>query len=195
MPSYNPPSTGGGGGAVSSVAGKTGVVTLSSGDVSGDAPLASPVFSGTPSLPTATIGVTQSQWDLSTKLSTTAYADVAGERHFIVGQAGTISASETDLMDFVFVVPYNCTAIRMKAACQVAPTGAMSVQMRKSSAAGTATWSNLTNFVVSWTANQLAAAGTTPASPINLTEGDFLGASVSTGSGTNLAVILVVRPR
>lgn len=39
------------------------------------APLASPTFSGTPSLPTGTIGVTQVNGDNSTKLSTTAYAD------------------------------------------------------------------------------------------------------------------------
>lgn len=39
------------------------------------APLNSPTFTGTPSLPTGTIAVTQTQGDNSNKLSTTAYAD------------------------------------------------------------------------------------------------------------------------
>jgi len=39
------------------------------------ADLASPTFTGTPSLPTGTTGVTQSASDNSTKLATTAYAD------------------------------------------------------------------------------------------------------------------------
>ena len=39
--------------------------------------LASPIFTGTPSLPTGTVGVTQSQSNNSTKLATTAYVDTA----------------------------------------------------------------------------------------------------------------------
>ena len=41
------------------------------------APLASPTFSGTPSLPTATVGVTQSAADSSLKLATTAFVTTA----------------------------------------------------------------------------------------------------------------------
>lgn len=41
----------------------------------GGAPLNSPTFTGTPSLPTGTTGVTQSVGDNSTKLATTAYVD------------------------------------------------------------------------------------------------------------------------
>jgi hypothetical protein len=54
-------------GAVKSVAGKTGVVTLASGDVVGDAPLASPALTGTPTAPTPTTS------DNSTTIATTAY--------------------------------------------------------------------------------------------------------------------------
>lgn len=43
----------------------------------GLAPLASPTFTGTPSLPTAATAVTQAENDASTKLSTTAYVDRA----------------------------------------------------------------------------------------------------------------------
>jgi hypothetical protein len=48
------------------------------------APLASPTFTGTPSLPTGTTGVTQAIGDNSTKLSTTAYADRAAAAGFDV---------------------------------------------------------------------------------------------------------------
>ncbi len=50
-----------GSGAVTSVAGKTGVVTLTAGDVTGDAPLASPTFTGTPVAPTAAQGTNTTQ--------------------------------------------------------------------------------------------------------------------------------------
>ena len=41
------------------------------------APLASPTFTGTPTLPTGTIATTQAAADNSTKIATTAYADAA----------------------------------------------------------------------------------------------------------------------
>ena len=46
-------------------------------DVTGAAPLASPTFSGTPSLPTGTTGATQSAGNSSTKLATTAFVAAA----------------------------------------------------------------------------------------------------------------------
>lgn len=49
-------------------------------DLANYAPLASPAFTGTPSMPTGTTGTTQAANDSSTKLATTA---------FVVGQAGT----------------------------------------------------------------------------------------------------------
>ena len=83
-------------GAVTSVAGRTGAVTLAVADVSGAAPLesptftgtvtipsgasisgfaplASPTFTGTPSLPTGTIGVTQTAGNNTTAVATTAF--------------------------------------------------------------------------------------------------------------------------
>lgn len=69
--SVNLRAQGSGGGAVTSVAGKTGVVVLISGDVAGDAPLASPAFTGTPTAPTAAAN------DNSTKLATTAFVATA----------------------------------------------------------------------------------------------------------------------
>jgi hypothetical protein len=62
---------------VTSVAGRTGAVTLAVADVSGAAPLASPTFTGTPSLPTGTIGVTQTAGNNTTALATTAFVTAA----------------------------------------------------------------------------------------------------------------------
>ena len=56
---------------VTSVAGKTGAVTLVVGDVSGAAPLASPTFTGTPAAPTASAGTS------TTQLATTAFVTTA----------------------------------------------------------------------------------------------------------------------
>jgi hypothetical protein len=52
---------------VTSVAGRTGAITLAVADVSGAAPLASPALSGTPTAPTATLGTN------TTQIATTAF--------------------------------------------------------------------------------------------------------------------------
>lgn len=57
---------------VTSVAGKTGAVTLVVGDVSGAAPLASPTFTGIPAGPTAAPGTN------TTQLATTAFVTAGG---------------------------------------------------------------------------------------------------------------------
>jgi hypothetical protein len=62
---------------VTSVAGRTGAVTLAVADVSGAAPLASPSFSGNPSLPTGTTAVTQSAGNNTTAVATTAFVTAA----------------------------------------------------------------------------------------------------------------------
>jgi hypothetical protein len=62
---------------VTSVAGRTGAITLAVADVSGAAALASPTFSGTPSLPTGTTAVTQSPGNNTTALATTAFVTAA----------------------------------------------------------------------------------------------------------------------
>jgi trimeric autotransporter adhesin len=92
---------GGGGGAVSSVFGRTGAVAAASADysvgqVTGAAPLASPVFTGTPEAPTA------AALDSSVKLGTTAYADAAvavekSRAQTAEGQAAQKPANLSDL--------------------------------------------------------------------------------------------------
>ena len=61
-------------------------------DVTGAAPLASPVFSGTPSLPTGTTGITQTALTNNTTLATTAYADAAAGAA-VTGKQNTLTNS------------------------------------------------------------------------------------------------------
>jgi hypothetical protein len=61
-------------------------------DVTGAAPLASPTFSGTPSLPTGTIGITQTALTNNTTLATTAYADAAAGAA-VTGKQNTLTNS------------------------------------------------------------------------------------------------------
>lgn len=68
------------------------------------APLASPTFTGTPSLPTGTTAVTQSASDNSTKLATTAYVDAA------VSGAGSAT---TEMLQEVTVASDNATTFTL----------------------------------------------------------------------------------
>jgi hypothetical protein len=68
---------------VTSVAGRTGAITLAVADVSGAAPLASPTFTGTPAAPTATAGTS------TTQLATTAFVDTDNNAKVWVNLNGT----------------------------------------------------------------------------------------------------------
>ncbi len=85
-------------GAVSSVAGRTGAVTLSVADVAGAAPLASPSFSGVPS------GTTAAATDNSTALATTAFVKSQGyitsstaPVSSVAGRTGLIALAVSDV--------------------------------------------------------------------------------------------------
>ncbi len=81
---------------VTSVAGRTGSVTLAVADVSGAAPLASPTFTGTPTAPTpATV-------DNSTKLATTAWVMAQGfggssAVTSVAGRSGAVTLAVADV--------------------------------------------------------------------------------------------------
>ncbi|WP_288077329.1 phage tail protein, partial [Pseudomonas sp.] len=95
------------GGIATSVAGKTGAVTLAVGDVSGAAPLASPAFTGTPSAPT------QSNTDNSTKLATTAFVKsvVAGINTGVTSVAGKTGAVTLAVGDVSGAAPLDSPAL------------------------------------------------------------------------------------
>jgi len=82
---------------VTSVAGKTGAVTLDVADVSGAAPLASPTFTGTPSLPTGTIAVTQSPGNNTTAVATTAFVTAAVPAFASIAQLVEATSTSTSL--------------------------------------------------------------------------------------------------
>jgi hypothetical protein len=169
--------SGGGGGAPSGSAG---------GSLTGTYP--NPTIATIPSGATAT---TQAATDSSTKVATTAYV-MGKERAFVLGKAGAIGATETDAADFAFCVPYNCTILRMKATLTGAATGAMIVQLRTAAQPITTapTMGNVSSVLVTFANTNVLATAT--GFSTNLTEGDFLNFSCSTGSGTNLLVEVVV---
>ena len=85
----------------------TGTVTIPSGaSISGFAPLASPTFTGTPTLPTGTIATTQSAANNTTAVATTAYVDNA-----VVSAAGSgldkVTASVGDGTATSYTVTHN----------------------------------------------------------------------------------------
>jgi hypothetical protein len=82
---------------VTSVAGRTGAITLAVADVSGAAPLASPTFTGTPSLPTGTTGVTQTAGNNTTALATTAFVTAAVPAFATTAQVVTGTSTTTAL--------------------------------------------------------------------------------------------------
>lgn len=81
---------------VTSVAGKTGAVTLAVADVSGAAPTASPTFTGTPAAPTAAVGTN------TTQLATTAFvqAEIANDAPTIA-QYNALAARVTALENII----------------------------------------------------------------------------------------------
>ena len=83
---------------VLSVAGKTGMVTLTVTDVAGAAPLESPILTGTPTAPTAAVGTN------STQLATTAFVKAQGYITAsqapvlsVAGKTGVVTLAVTDV--------------------------------------------------------------------------------------------------
>lgn len=190
VPHVSGQNAGGGSSSVTLPIAESDVTSLVS-DLALKAPLASPTFTGTPSLPTGTTATTQTATVSNTTLATTAYV-MAKERAFVLGKAGAIGATETDAADFLFIVPFDCTMLRMKSTLRTAASGSAAVQLR--TAAGpitnTVTWGNVASFVTTFSSGNYVAV-VDPAN-VNASEGDVLGFSVGTGSGTDLLVEVVV---
>lgn len=114
------------------------------------------------------------------------------ERAFLFGKAGAIGATETNAADFPFIVPYAATMKRVKVVTATAASGAMTVQVRKAAAPGTAvpSYSDVTGFVATF-ANGSQIATFTLGTAVAVSEGDLLNFSAATGSGTNMMVEVV----
>jgi hypothetical protein len=157
------------------------------------APKASPTFTGTPAAPTASATTS------TTQIATTAMvqaAILAGVEHAaILTIGGVISPTMTDAADFYFVVPFNATLKRMKATVKAPVTGSCAVKLRSAAAAITTppTFGDVTGFTCTFSSGNVLA--TVSPSTVNVGEGDFLGLSVTTGSGVNLLVEVVLVAR
>ena len=92
---------------VTSVAGKTGAVTLAVADVSGAAPTDSPTFTGTPSLPTGTTAVTQAAGNNTTAVATTAFVQQE------VPAASTTAAGKVELATNAEVIAGTSTTLAL----------------------------------------------------------------------------------
>jgi hypothetical protein len=116
----------------------------------------------------------------------------AGERAILIGKAGTLPSTGTDIADVYMPVPYACTMKRMKVTAK-GVTSALAVQLRTASAPGNepVTWSDVSGFNVTF-ASTNAIKVVDPAD-VAAAEGDFLGFSITAnGSGTDLVVEVVI---
>lgn len=165
--------------------------------------LASDAAAGTASRRTLGTGATQACAGNDSRLSDTRtptdgsvtlakIVEAAKVRALAFGKAGSISATETDAADFLVPIPFDCTVLRMKVTCKTAPGGSMAVQLRKSTNSGSS-FADVSGFVVTFSAS--AKIAVVDPSNADLSEGDILNFSASTGSGANLLVELVLIPR
>jgi hypothetical protein len=121
----------------------------------------------------------------------TAWVDA--ERVLTLGIGGTIAGTVTDGADFIVQIPFDMTLKRIKATAKGAPTGAMVPQLRRSTNATTPSWADVSGFSVTFVSGQSSAVA--DPTDVNVSEGDLLGLSVGTGSGSNLLVEVVGKLR
>jgi hypothetical protein len=142
----------------SGTADMTASATIPVADVDGAAPLNSPAFTGTPSLPTGTTGVTQSAGNNTTALATTAFvttavAAAAGSPYDVAGEYVGKPPVSTVLMRFVANRSWTLKSSLVRASCTAFPTGSNAVATV--SIAG----SNLTNGTITWTTGSTVTVG------------------------------------
>ncbi len=121
--------------------------------------------------------------------------DAQNVRGFTMGKGGSISATETNAADYPILVPYDCTLMRMKASLKTAASGAMVVTLRQSAGPITTapSYSDVTGFSATFSTNNVAAV-VDPAD-VDVSEGDMLNFSCTTGSGANILLEVVVKLR
>lgn len=115
----------------------------------------------------------------------------SAQRAIQMGKAGTITATMTDAADFLQVVPANLSLTKLKVTRATHGSAASVVQIRKSTDSG-ASFSNAFGSATFTTTGLVATAD--PADH-NVSEGDILNFSISTGGGSNFLVQLIAVPR
>jgi hypothetical protein len=131
--------------AVTSVAGRTGAITLANSDVSGSAPLANPALSGIPTAPTAEVGTN------TTQIATTAFvmANGGGSKYYTStlsnasgAQAFTIENGVANKVSFSYGAPLTSAqvaAINTMGDVYISSVSDTSVSIYKSTAPGIST--------------------------------------------------------
>lgn len=115
-------------------------------------------------------------------------------RAFVLGKAGAL-ANATNSADFRIMMPFDFTLQRMKVITQVAPTGAMVVQLRRATAYtnSSPTFSDVTGFVITMTANEVGKV--VDPTDVDVNENDLFDFSLATATGTSILVVLVGKMR
>ncbi|MDP3410129.1 hypothetical protein, partial [Bosea sp. (in: a-proteobacteria)] len=155
------------------------------GNIALKAPLASPTFTGTPSLPTGTTGITQAAADNSTKLATTAYADAAagsavtGKQNTLTNSAGLAGALDDETGTGLAVFATSPTLVTPNLGTPSTLVGTNITGTAAGLTAGTVTTNaNLTGVVTS-TGNATSIANGA------ITNAMLANAAVANLSGTN----------
>ncbi len=151
------------------------------------------VLTGDPTAPTPTLG------DDDQSIATTGFVTAAIEaeniRGLTLGKGGAVLTTDTNAADYPICVPYNCTLQRMKVTLKSAASGAMVVQLRTATGPVTTapSYSDVSGFAATF-ANTRVLATVDPTN-VDVSEGDFLNFSCTTGSGSNILVEVVVSLR
>lgn len=120
----------------------------------------------------------------------TAIDDIQGGREvaLMIGIAGTLAAG-SDIADFPLCVPFPMTLRRMKTMLKSGATGAMTVQLRRSTTMNPPSYSNVSGFLATYASGQTAIQ--VDPTDVDVNENDCLNLSIATPSGTNLLVEII----
>ena len=160
--------------------------TIPASDISGlsgtYAPLASPSFTGTPSLPTGTTGVTQSAGNNTTALATTAFVTAAvaassGAPYDVSGEAAGTLANGDEIWHFKATRAFtlSATAANHLAGAVTAPSGTCVITLYKNTT-GTQV------FTITYTASATGVIGSVTNNTV--AQGDLLFAKITSGPST-----------
>ncbi len=144
---------------------------------------ASPTFTGTVTLPTGTVGVTQTAADNSTKLATTAYADaaatasVANKQNTLTNSAGLAGALSDETGTGLAVFATSPTLVTPTLGAATATT-VNKLTITAPATSATLTIANTKSLTVN---NSLTLSGT-DASTLNIGAGGTLGSNAYTST-------------